>query len=293
MTAIRRILVTAFCQTPGLASALRLIFPGAEVYSRASLSKKDATPEDVAQLLAQIDVWINTEAGDNFFSGAAFAATHPNLRYLSLPLLEFAAFHPDLCAARDRKGGPARVEYTSAIAVWTYKSGLSPEKGARLYNRAAFANLGYLSEWDRSAAHLRTIFEATSLAADFDRFYLGIKRLGLFMYSATHPRPAVLAILAKLIAMKLGIDEAALDVDVPALDALSHFIWPVYPEIAQSLSLPSSGYVWQWGDGTRVRGLESFLAYSYAQYKAAGLGPSEIAIPGVDFDRFSRAVMSS
>lgn len=291
MSPVRRILVTAFCQTPGLASALRLIFPGVEVYARASLAKEDATAEDVAQLLSQLDAWVNVEAGEEFFSGSAFAAANPRLKYVSIPLLEFAAFHPDLCSARDAAG--KGVDYTSAIAVWAYRNRLSPAEGAKLYNRASFTNLGYLSEWDRSVTRLRDLFEASSLAADFDRFYRRIKRLGVFMYSATHPRSAVLAELAKLIALKLGRMESELGADLPALDALSHFIWPVYPEIAEDFSLPGSGYIWQWGDGTRIKGLEPFLAHSYQEYQSHGLGPAEIGVPGVDLARVGQAVVAS
>ena len=57
--------------------------------------------------------------------------------------------------------------------------------------------------------------------------------------------------LAKLIALRLGYDAAVREIDLPALDALSYFIWPVYPEIAENLSLPGSGYVWLWGAKTR------------------------------------------
>lgn len=293
MTPIRRILITAFCQTPGLASALRLLFPGVEVFTRASLAKKDAVTADVAHLLSQLDVWINIEAGDEFFSGAPFARSHTNLRYISIPLIEFAAFHPDVCGVRPASASAMVIAYTSAIAVWAYKNGVSPDSAAKLYNRATFANLGYLSEWDRSVARLRSAFVESSLAADFDRFYLRIKRLGLFMYSATHPRAAVLAELAKLIAVKLGREEAIRDADVPALDALSHFIWPVYPEIAENLSLPGSGYVWQWGDGARIRDLVPFLTHSFAQYKANGVTPANIAIPGVDLARIGDAVVAA
>ncbi len=284
---IRRILITAFCQTPGLASAMKLLFPGADVLTRAALEKKSATAEDVAHLLGQIDVWINVEAGEAYFAGAPFAGSHPNLAYISIPLVEFAAFHPDVCHAQ---AGAARTEYTSAIAVWAYKNGMSPDQGAALFNRATFANLGYFSEWDRSVARLRKAFAASHLAADFERFYLRVKRLGLFMYSATHPRAPVMAELAKLIALRLGYDAAVREIDLPALDALSYFIWPVYPEIAENLSLPGSGYVWLWGDGVRVRGLAPFLAYSFDQYRAKGLAPGTIAIPGVDLARFSGAV---
>ena len=292
MSTLRRILITAFCQTPGLASALKLLFPDAEIYTRASLSKKDAKAEEVAQLLAQLDVWINVEAGEDFFSGGPFAASHPTLKYVSIPLLEFAAFQPDICSAEGQPGQDGTVDYTSVIAVSAYRNGLTPADGARLFNQATYANLGYLSEWDRSVERLRESFAASSLAGDFERFYRRIKRLGAFMYSATHPRPVVLSELAKLIARKLGQAEAVLDADLPALDALPHLIWPVYPEIARNLSIPTSGYVWQFPDGARVEGVEKFLTYSFDQYRAKGLTPAKIGVPGADMDLVGRAAAS-
>jgi hypothetical protein len=292
MNDLRRILVTTYCQTPGLASALRLIFPDAEIFTRSSLAKQDANPADVAHLLGQIDAWVNIEAGPEFFSGAEFAQSHPQLRYVSVPLLEFAAFHPDVCtAAQTSSNKSLTAKHTSAIAVWAYRNKMPVRDAVRLFNRASFANLGYLSNWEQSAARLRTVFAASSLAEYFDRFYLRVKRLGVFMYSNTHPRPEALAELAKIVALKLGKSDAALNIDLPTLDALSYFLWPVYPEIAGNLSVRTSGYVWQLADGTRIEGLENFLKHSYNYFHAQGLAPADIGIAGVDMDRLGQAVV--
>jgi hypothetical protein len=293
MSGLRRILLTAFCQTPGLASALRLLFPQAEIYTRSALAKKDAAAADVAHLLGQLDAWISVEGGDDFFSGSAYAQSHPNLRYLRIPLIEFPAFHPDVCtAARVVGGPPVKVKHTSVLAAWAYRAQMPPADAARLFNKETFANLGYLTNWDESVGRMQAAFAASDLADDFDRFYLSIKRLGLFMYSDTHPRPEVIAALAKLIALKLGRDEASLNLDVPAYDALSYFLWPVYPEIARNLSVPTTGYVWQLTDSERIEGLENFLKYSYDQYRAKGLAPEHIGVAGIDMDQVGRAVVS-
>lgn len=292
MSDFRRILVTAYCQTPGLASALRLIFPETEIFTRSSLARKDANPADVAHLLGQIDAWINVEAGEAHFAGGEFAQSHPRLRYVSIPLLEFAAFHPDVCTAAHLSGKkPVTAKHTSAIAVWAYRNKMPVKDAVCLFNRATFANLGYLSNWDQSVERLRTLFAASSLAEYFDRFYLRVKRLGVFMYSNTHPRPEVISELARIIALKLGKDSAALDVDLPSLDALSYFLWPVYPEIANNLSVRSSGYIWQLADGTRIEGLGKFLSHAYGQFHAQGLAPADIGISGVDMDRLGQAVV--
>ena len=52
---------------------------------------------------------------------------------MTTPLVEFAAFHPDVCHAQ---AGAARTEYTSAIAVWAYKNGMSPDQGAAPWSRS-------------------------------------------------------------------------------------------------------------------------------------------------------------
>lgn len=291
MAKFRRILISAHCQTPGLASALRLLFPETEIYTRGTLAKKDADLADVRHLLSQLDAWINVEADEGSFTGGEFAQSHPHLRYVSVPLIKFPAFHPDVCSARGTGSEPVRTKYTSVIGVWAYRNKLRVQDAAAAFNQATYANLGYLSLWDQSAERLREVFDKSSLAEYFGRFYLRIKRLGLFMYSATHPRPEVLAEVAKLVALKLGKDEKFLNVDLPALDALSHFIWPVYPEIAQHLSVRSSGYVWQWPDEPRIEGVERFLTHSFDQYRSRGLTPDSITVPGVDMDKVGRAVV--
>ncbi|MEQ9448941.1 MAG: hypothetical protein RLN70_08550, partial [Rhodospirillaceae bacterium] len=59
MSEPQRILVTAFCQTPGLASVLKLLFPQAKIHSHAGIKKSEVDNTALEQLFSVIDVWIN------------------------------------------------------------------------------------------------------------------------------------------------------------------------------------------------------------------------------------------
>lgn len=275
----KNILVTTYCQTMGLASALRSLFPLAKVEAREPLRKDEEDPAAFARRLAATDAWINVEIGDEYYTGAEASAANPKLTYVRVPLVEFDVFHPDLCGVTD--GASSVMKYTSRIAAWTYSKSVAPAKAAGYFNATTFANLGYLSRWDPAVTRLKANFAASDLKDDFDWFYRRIKRTGVFMYTQSHPKPYVLAELAKLVAVRLGRERGVLDLDISAHDKLSLFIWPVYPEIARNLSVPSNGYVWKIDDDRRVEGLETFLAQSYGAYQTKGIAPDTITIPGI------------
>lgn len=280
MRAYRNILVTTVCHSMGVASALRSLFPTSKVAVATPFLKHRDDPKVFAQMISLTDAWVNTSSGDKFYGLEDARLTKPDLAYVEVPTLEFDVFHPDLCTV---DGGGAAVEkYTSRIAAWTYSKSLSPAKAAAYFNGTTFANLGYFSRWDHAVARMRRNFDGTDLRGDFDRFYRRIKRTGQFMYTQTHPKPIVIAELAKLIAIKLGLDKSVLDLEVPAYDRHAHFIWPLYPEIARNLSLPTGGYAWTIDKEKVVKGLEAYLEYAYGTYKAKGISPGNLSIQGIN-----------
>ncbi len=273
----QHIVVSTFCQTPSLAEALQVTMPHGTFYTVASKTLKGA-----AEVLKKADTWINCETG----LPEAILAQHRAMfsgRYLRVPLLQFDAFHPDMSdAINTRTGVSSRQKYNSKIGVCAFRRGLSPAGGARLFRKDVFGRLGYFDYWDDSVLELKSRFDASDLAGDFETFYRKVKRTGLFMHTPSHPTALALSILAKLIARRLGA-QVDLDQQINTQDFLIKLRWPTYPEIAEALAVPTTGYLWKISQSSlpeevTLGSVEDFLAYCYRHYQLQGISPRDIGM---------------
>jgi hypothetical protein len=291
---IKRIVVSAYCQTGGLAATLQRIFPGAELHAVPVLdSVRDR--RGFAKLIRAADAWVNCQGADGGH-WAELAAANPRLRYVDVPLIEFRAFHPDMCSAYDaRTGQNCRQKYSSRIGVFAYHAGLAPAAAARLFNEDNFARLGYLDCWSESLDLLQERFRRCGLAEHFERFYLRVKRLGQFMHTASHPKAGALVMLARIAALRIGADDSAFDREIVIPDGLDYLRWPVYPEIASVLGVPSTGYAWKMKQATLpddlfLDGIEAFLDYCFHYYRQQGIRPADIALREAELSAIADAL---
>ncbi|MBU0620473.1 MAG: hypothetical protein KJ795_01365 [Gammaproteobacteria bacterium] len=274
----RNILVVGNCHIGGIAAALKQLFPSDQISAipfNPNVFKGNSS--DLAKQIASADVVL----GGDFVQ--VFSKEHKVVprNFISIPRLYFSAFHPDIVAARIKSTGanyPSR--YNSAICVWAYSNGLDPSDAARLFSKNTFGKLGYFKQWDKSVAQMRTAFETSRL--DFDRFFLAVKRNGVFMHTVNHPRVSLLIWIAKLLAVGIGHDRNVWSKDVLIDDALGKVeIWPVYPEVAYELALPGS-YNWFVERGKVIDGLRSYIDYAYEKYSKSGICQNDFAIAGVN-----------
>jgi hypothetical protein len=296
MSDVSTIVVSAFCQTPGMAATLQNIFPKAKIYAVpvvGALKESDG----FGALLQTASAWINSES-DESRQWAAAAKGIPTLKYVNVPMIGFHAFQPDMCAAIDSSTGQnARQKYSSKIGVWAYRQGLNAADAAQFFNARTFRSLGYFECWDESVAQMKARFGASDVADFFQTFYLRVKRVGQFMHTTTHPMALPLTLLGKIAAIKIGAPKSVLDETIQLSDSLAHLRWPVYPEIAANLSLPTTGYIWKMHQATLkedlcIRGVEEFLEYCFAHYHAQGIAPQNIGMSGIDLDEVSRRIES-
>lgn len=291
------IIVSAFCQTGGIGAALQAIFPRARIRFVPIVNEQTVTARRLARLLKRCDAWVHCESDEAAHVSAAARAAS-GLAYLRVPLIEFRAFHPDMCLAYDSKSDAySRQKYSSAIGVWAYHRRLPPDVAARYFNGRVFESLGYFDCWHESTETLRDAFERSDLGDSFSVFYRRIKRAGQFMHTATHPTPLPLTTLAKLISTKLGAPASVMDRQMILEDYLAYLRWPVYPEIARRLSIPTTGYVWKMKQSTleddvTLGGAEAFLEYCYHHYRKQGITPENIRIRGIDLEALEERIMA-
>ncbi|MRI52718.1 hypothetical protein D8770_01930 [Methylobacterium sp. DB1607] len=272
-----RIAVIGNCQATGIAQALRLLLPGAEVEAIlvAGLARRFGHIERLAQHLAEADHVFSQFFPVGFIAGGnvhGLAERIPGLRLF--PTILFSGFHPDLVHVGDEASlrlsrlvaspiGP----YHSAIALQGYRLGLSVEATLTLYTGPVFDRLGYFDLWQLSADYL--LRTARDVGFGLDREFALWSRGGVFMHVINHPRLHVLGDLALRLARESGCDPLDIPVAAYAPDTLAaEPVWPVLPAIAERYGVPGSTLFK--GDGRRapprLLDLPEFVAESFALY---------------------------
>lgn len=105
----RRILVSGYCQTGGIAAALAALLPGDEVRAQPLPAAADAAA--LAAALDWADTWVPYMDYAAVAAAPAIAALLPGRRVQPMPQVSFPAFHPDICYLRDRRTGALLVPH--------------------------------------------------------------------------------------------------------------------------------------------------------------------------------------
>lgn len=244
-----RILVLSNCQTGGLTACLNFLMPR-HVVKGVHWHETAQSRAEAAVAAADADIVLSTAPAAYV---AQMVADHgfDLAKLRSIPILFFNGFHPDLVEAFSGGrvvSGVAGAPYQSAIGVWCWRNGVSPDQAKALFSAETIRSLGYDRTWSQAVARCRGLFTDTEVA--FAPTFLPLQASGrAFMHTYNHPTIGFIAQLARIIAAKLGATEAELAIEVERLvpDALSHdTVWPIYPGVAEALGLPSS-LIWKYG----------------------------------------------
>ena len=258
----RTIVVSSNCQTGGLAASLQAIFPQDNIvpFPLPTVGGTVNKKVQLSEILANCDVWVSIGQLDLIPQH-----TKPNFLVIKVPVINFSAFHPDLCYAKRISSNELLVpHYNSAIAIWAYKHGLSISDAKKLFNKKSYDGLGYFDEWSVSVTNLSRSFDECEL--DFNRFFLSLKRVGVFMHSINHPKIITLVGLGKVVSLQLGKDESIMDKIIDINDGLSAIKWPVYLEIADEYSFLDGSYEWKMDNKSYLPTVEDYLIYTYKNY---------------------------
>lgn len=287
------IVVSGHCTTAGIAAALAAFIPNERILPlHMRLSSEAAGRRQLVQALNQSRFWLTSLVGEQ--RAAVLSEVENNdLEVLYLPVIRFAAFHPDCTyvTTTNTNAGPVVLkgvcDYHSAITFWAYQKGLSVERAAGLFKAEIFADLGYLDAWQASFDNLKTEIETGEIS--FGDFILPLMRSGIFMHTINHPRIDALVQLAKLLAAKMGFDISesidALSVTPDGLAATA--IWPVYPGIAESYGQQGS-FLWKFDAIKFAHGPEDFVNLYYQSYGGRDL--ADYRCPSLDNPSFNRVL---
>jgi hypothetical protein len=285
-----RIAVIGNCQSYGVAYAMKLLDPTARIDHYSAVSRTFADIDWLARALSTYDRVFSQDFPAGIVKGGDSQELMRRLGNADLfPTLNFAAFQPDLVylldASRGHRvlDGPLRP-YHSALAVFAFRIGLPLEAAQALFNRNVFEAVGYFDVWGPAAAEF--LKNASNYDLDLSAELMNWSRRGVFMYSIVHPKPFVLADIARKLFAKGGLAIRNPNLDDYAIDDLARAeIFPVYPEIAEIYGV-RGGYLFKRGNFHISAGvgefltLPQFLSACYKVYKRAR--PEQIAHPRID-----------
>ena len=268
-----KILISSNCQTGGIASSLNILLRNSILSIEAAPIHHNTSENErlkISQLLNEVDFWV-TSFGWDFPEIKESCETNIKLKVIKIPAITFSAFHPDLSYVIDRRSNQIlsdQFAYNSAIAVWLFNNNINITNAKYFFNAAVFNALGYTHMWDSSSKQLLNEFISLGLTiTEFEEFFNAVKRYGCFMHSINHPSIDLLFELSKLVAKKIDPSLKLEKFNTTIADPLMlNSIWPLYPDIADSLGLEGS-YIWKLNDGKLINGLDSFLLESFTYYE--------------------------
>ncbi|MCA7980252.1 GSCFA domain-containing protein [Burkholderia cepacia] len=187
------------------------------------------------------------------------------------PSFAFPAFHPDMTYVRGtRPDGKVdtvytpMIHYNSAIVLHGYLRGLSVDEIVASFRHETFSRLGYLDAWP--AAKAAFLQEADEIGLPLSDRFDNWAKSGCFMYSFNHPSIDVIADVCADLLVKLGIEIHSRNAARYVVDDLRTMpVWPIYPEIAESLGL-SGDYAFKRHDPHGTISLRQFVEESVASY---------------------------
>lgn len=258
-----RIAVVGNCQSFGVAYGMKLLNPDSTVH-RFTIARRAWTNLDILQrTLREYDHVFSLEFQKSFVKGGDWLALRDRMpSIVPIPSVVFSGFHPDTIYILDptRHGLPldgATGPYHSAIVLYGYLAGLTPERTVALFNANVFRALGYFDIWQPAADEFLSAARLAGL--DLQTDFLRWTRRGCFMYSMNHPKAFVLADVARalLVREKLPVQEVDFD-DFAVDDVVRGSVFPVYPEIAEQYGHKGS-YIFKLPNYALTRSVGEFL----------------------------------
>jgi hypothetical protein len=289
----RRIVVTGMCQTFGLVAALRAMLPDDTVVASTwqGVDWQGDVPTDETPLLrVELEgthTWVTVAPK----ASRAVLGERSRTELVTIPLVHFGAFHPDLVYGNLPSGGVVQSavgDYNSAIVVWGWKHGLDCDQILVRFNRQTMIALGYTRQWAAAVDALRVDVNRTDI--DFASLFLPLRRGDPFMLASNHPRIEVLIGIARQIASRLGSSDERLSFPwsqvLPDWLLANAQVWPIYPAVAEALGV-RGGFVWRHSNG-RLLSLAEFVSESLDAYRS--VDPADVKVPVLDDPRFGVAL---
>ena len=262
------------CQGQGIADALRVLLPDAEVISYdRNAPGHDGSLDQTISALRSCDALICASDSDRHRAGARFndSLRAAGCNIFAVPPVIFSGFHPDIItrAAGLREGTTGGQH--SRLNIIGFLAGLSVADTLGLFNGIVFRRMNYFDYYRVGEKYLAGCFEkcGVDIAPYLDRW----KKTGVFMHGPNHPKVNVTCDLAEIACQIAGLE-------ITGSRHAFHFVpdslarqprHPVFPEIAREHGVEGHTFfkLENLSDGTgfRVLTLPEFLSRQFVFYR--------------------------
>jgi len=268
-----RIVVLGNCQSHGIGHGLAHLLPEARVEVAQLNGPADAPRAQVARrLVKDCDIVFTQRLDARYGALGTQALAGTGKPVVPVPKIIFRGYQPDI--AYLEVGGQTKYSpigaYHSSIVAAAFSLGVAEADVPMLFNRLVYARLGHFDVFGKARTLLAE--ELAAFGPDFVACFDSWHARGPFMHTLNHPRVFVLADIARVAAIRAGLLPADAPPVVLAFDHLAgNTIWPVYPEIAETLGVPA-GLVFKRAVTPAATahvlhlGLTAFIRESYASY---------------------------
>lgn len=259
----RRWLLVFNCASIGLGNCIKLQAPGIDIES-VDFGRFKADPDAWRERLDAYELIITAP---HFLRNDLVDFTE-HARTRVLPIVQFDAYHPDLCyiSTNGKAAKGPMGDYHSQIVVAAHAKRIPASHARELFTRAQFQAFGFLDRWEAARERLLAGFRGAGIPMDahFPRW----SARSPFMYSINHPAIHVLRDVASALLEAEGVEPVP-NVPLPHDNLLNGPVYPVYPDIAEALSVRGS-YAFKLATQYRCIGLDEYIARSYALLDALG-----------------------
>jgi hypothetical protein len=235
-----KIIAIGNCQTDQIGPALNYAYQGmAEVfYCRWG---NDLNDSNLDRILGSADLLVTNLSHDRFLKHI------DGHKILQLPDLQFGGYHPDQTYVQLKSAdNPSDLMFfgaspASAIALWSFKNGLTPIQAQALYSEQFFQELGYFDTFSIALKILAERFKKVDI--DFCSVHELLNSQEMLMHGSWHPKLKLtlhmLASALSKIDIKPRYDPRDLS-DVLIDNLQAEFAWSCFPPIADYLGVEGS-----------------------------------------------------
>lgn len=229
--------VVGNCQAKELTKCLRRHYPELDI--RGYFVGSDEDNERFRSEVTSLDILVTQWIG----GGSRFLHTDEAVKHvrsvIKMPNFSFTGFHPDITYLNSSGAlfySPVGA-YHSRIISSSYLLDLPADRVPALFNKYIYARLGYTDEYRKAEARFNAEFAKHGFSLSTVDFGQNV-----FMHTINHAAGIAISHLAKEIAQKISLptDGWAYEQDVEQDGLLPDTIWPVYPELAQSIGVEGS-----------------------------------------------------
>lgn len=255
-----KIVVSSFCQTPGLAYGLKnYLGDKAEIYPYPVFDEKLINQEFIDKRLNKINFFVHS------FSKNIQKLNFKNTTLIRCPMIQYPEFHPDLSSISIKTS----QKYHSGIVAAGYKLKISKKEIVKFFNKKIYDKLDFKNLLTKSKKILFKEFDNSDFENQKENFFNDINKHRIFMHTPSHTTGYGFGCISKYVCKYID-NSLKIDKIISTRDFLSYLQWSIYPNLLNYNDIKGN-YFWKiYFQGAKkeviISNLEDFCSYFYNEY---------------------------